>query len=95
MPKKCENGAQERILLSREINALKAGMKWIYKECDVEVTVVYDSPAQETLTPIVEIRCEDTGDPHRLTTNEVFSSATGAELHGVRMAWQWIDENVK
>lgn len=71
-------------------------MKWVYKECEVEITAVHDSPAQFWLTPIVEIDCAPAGIVvHTLTTKEIFESAVEAELYGQRMAKEWIDENVK
>ena len=70
-------------------------MRSYYKKCEIEVTVVYVSPAKRMLIPRVEIQCENIFEPQWLTTKETFKSATEAELFGARMAWEWIDENVR
>ena len=67
-------------------------MKWTYKECEVEVTAVYESQGKKRLTPTVEIRCKDTGEPHLLTTKKSFATEMQAELFGAQIAREWIDE---
>ena len=59
-------------------------MKLSYKDCEVEVTVVYESPGKPRLTPAVKIRCKDMGEAHLLTTKET-STEMQAELFGARM----------
>jgi hypothetical protein len=49
-------------------------MKSFYKNCEVEVTAVYELPAEERLTPRVEIHCENITKPHLLTTKKSFKS---------------------
>jgi hypothetical protein len=61
----------------------------------IEVTVVYESAGKKRLTPTVEIRCEDKGEPHLLTTKKTFATEMQAELFGAQMAREWIDENVQ
>ena len=70
-------------------------MKWSYKECDVEITASRHPFVRALLTPTVEIRCNGAVDPHVLMSQETFASDIEAELHGVTMAKEWIDENVK
>ena len=69
-------------------------MKWFYRECDVEITAVYDTAAKVMFTPTVEIMCKAVAKPHILTTKDTFKSAVEAELHGALIARAWIDENV-
>jgi hypothetical protein len=47
-------------------------MKSFYKECEVDVTAVYVSPAKRMLTPRVEINYENMPKPQWLTTKEHF-----------------------
>jgi hypothetical protein len=68
-------------------------MKWTYKECEVEITAIYDMSANVTFTPIVEIDCKDANGSEYLTSSKLFASAMEAELYGQRMAKEWIDEH--
>jgi hypothetical protein len=74
---------------------IRIDQSYATKECEVEVTAVYEAPAKKRLTPTVEIRCKDTGEPHFLTTKKSFATEMQAELFGAQMAREWIDENVK
>ena len=70
-------------------------MKWTYKDCDVEITITFDTAVKSDLTPIVEIDCKDGRDLIILTTSQTFRTAESAELFGQDMARKWIDENLK
>jgi hypothetical protein len=69
-------------------------MKWNYKNCDVEVTVIPDMQTAGQLTPIVEIDGKTVGSHRMLSTNQSFSTAELAEQHGLAMARDWIDQNL-
>lgn len=71
-------------------------MKCAYKECEVEITAIYDMSANVTFTPVVEIDCKGANGPEQcLTSNKLFASAIEAELYGQRMAKEWIDERIE
>jgi hypothetical protein len=68
-------------------------MKWTYKECDVIITAVWNSPSLK-LTPFVEINCKYTTGRHIvLTTAKSFTTVAMAEHGGQNMAREWIYEN--
>jgi len=67
-------------------------MKWTYRNCDVEITALFDSPAKVSFTPVVEINCTARGLQTLLTTGKSFSTTEQAEEYGQDMAREWIDE---
>ena len=69
-------------------------MKCTYKECNVTITVNYDSSPMISLMPVVEIDCgETTRSLQSLITNKSFPNFEEAERFGTSMARAWIDEH--
>jgi hypothetical protein len=64
----------------------------MYRNCDVEITVLFDSPAKVSVTPVVEIDCRAPGLQTLLTTGKSFLTTEQAEEYGREMARQWIDK---
>ena len=68
-------------------------MKWTYKECDVIITAVWNSPSLK-LSPFVEINCKYTTGRHIvLTAAKSFTTIAMAEHSSQNMAREWIDKN--
>ena len=66
-------------------------MKYTYRNCTVEITALFDSPAKVTFTAVVEIDCNDPGLHTLLTTGNSFLTTEQAEEYGQEMARKWID----
>ena len=67
-------------------------IKWTYRNCHVEITILFDSPAKVSVTPVVEIDCHAPGLQTLLTTGKSFLTTEQAEEYGQEMAREWIDK---
>ena len=65
---------------------------WRYRNCDVEITVLFDSPAKVSVTPVVEIDCHASSLQTLLITGKSFLATEQAKEYGYEMAREWIDK---